>query len=202
MVCCLPDEEFHKGRRFPGGEGSVRYWAELSHEHDAGHRKDLEAWRQNSNLRAGTGPKAMLLAALDASREDLSMRIVLVPEDQVDTRRLVDEWTLKDLLGHLADWEFQCTAAIRQMAAGQRPEVDLGDDEDEWNRERAEARRSQSWPHVLSDFSKARGMLRAAIESASPESLARPVGSRWSADDTAYAWGSFCVAHERGHAAW
>lgn len=195
----VPDEELHRARRFAWGEASIRRWAELRFKHDAEHRLELEAWREALNPPEGVSPRPLLLAALRASRDELLALAARVPPSERETRLLAGEWTLKDICGHLADWETQCTHAIADMLAGRSPEVAFVDDEEIWNRGQAEARRAQPWEIVWRDLHAARAELLAVIEAATLEDLARIIPSYWTDQDSAYAWARFAVKHERAH---
>ena len=117
----MSDEEFHRLRRVGWGETSVRQWAQWRARHDAAHAADLSAWREAQGLGGTVGPKDVLSAALSAAREELLAAAALVPPEERASRPVCGEWTLNDVLGHVADWEWVGVEGLRHMAAGQSP---------------------------------------------------------------------------------
>ena len=180
----VSDEELHRARRFAWGEASIRRWVKLRYRHDTEHRLELEAWCEAVNPAEGVSPRPLLLAALRASRDELLALAGRVPVSERETRPLAGEWTLKDICGHLADWETQCAHAIADMLAGRSPEVAFVDDEEIWNRAQAEARRAQPWESVWRDLHAARTELLAVIEAATLEDLGRIIPSYWTPEDS------------------
>ncbi len=148
----LSDEELHRKRVFSWGEAAVREWAGWRARHDATHAAHLSAWRASRGDVEAFGPKEVLLAALDAARDELLTAASLVPVAERESRRVCGEWTLKDVLGHVADWELWFLRRLRQLFAGQAPDPNDAEDEDAWNRAHAEARRDQAWEAVWADF--------------------------------------------------
>jgi hypothetical protein len=195
----LSDEELHRSRTFTWGEASVRLWTQWRADHDATHAADLATWRQAQHLQGKTGPKAILLAGLTAGREALLAAAALVPVAERETRAVCGGWTLKDVLGHVADWEWLCVDAVRQMAAGHPPQVDYDGDLEAWNQAHVEARRDQPWEAVGADCHAARKALLEVLEGMSQADLSRRIPSRWSPEDTPYRWAQACLAHDREH---
>ncbi|MDT8283963.1 MAG: 3-oxoacyl-[acyl-carrier-protein] synthase III C-terminal domain-containing protein, partial [Thermovirgaceae bacterium] len=104
--------------------------------HDAAHAADLAVWREvqglQLQLQMGVGPRQILLAALTAAREALLAAAALVSPDERVSRPVCGEWTLKDVLAHVADWEWVGVEGLRHMAAGQQPQVEHIKDIDAW----------------------------------------------------------------------
>ncbi len=196
----LSDEEFHRQRRMPWGETSARVWTEWRARHDAAHTADMAAWRETLELESKTGPKDVLLAALVAAREELLAAAALIPPEERTSRPACGEWTLKDVLAHMADWEWLGVEALRYMAAGQPPQVEHVKDIDAWNRARAEARRDQPWDDVWADFYAAREALLKILEGMSQADLARSFPLPWGSKGTAYWSACVYIAHDREHA--
>ena len=59
----------------------------------------------SDNLELEEGAKAHLLASLNETRAKLLAAVSLVPDTERESRPVCGHWTLKDLLGHIADWE-------------------------------------------------------------------------------------------------
>ena len=202
-VSRLPEAEFHRLRCFPDsfeGQTSVREWTEWRARHDALHAADLVAWRETHRPTRGTGPGTILVAALAAAREELLTAAALIPGEERATRPVCGVWTLQDLLGHVADWEWVAVAGLEDMAAGRPLGVDLVTDFDAWNQAHAEARQGQSWERVGSDLHAARRQLVALLETMYEIGLYRRFSFPWGEEGTAYRWVRIFLAHERQHA--
>lgn len=197
----LTEEEFFQPRSFneydwcfDGGPLRVQW------EHDADHAGEIAAWRKSEGLKQGTGPKAVLSAVLAAAREELLAAAALVPSEARASRSVCGEWTVKDLIGHIADWEWFGAEGLRLMAAGRTPDVEPIDDFDTWNAAHAEARREQSWDTVVSDLHAARRALAGAVEEIGEAALTQSFPFPWGGKGTPYQWICVYVGHDREHA--
>ncbi len=118
------DEDMLRELQLTWGNPTALAWAERRYEHDAAHAADIERWRLTADLRPSAGPKAILLASLDASRAALMAAVELTPPDERATRLVLGDWTLKDVLGHVVDWEWWIADALRYISVGQAPQVE------------------------------------------------------------------------------
>lgn len=201
----LPVEEFFQSRRYDEYEWSFPDCLRVQWEHDAEHAQQVAAWREARGLKGEpwntqSGPKEVLLVALAAAREELLTAAALIPPHERTSRRVCGEWTLKDVLGHITDWEWLGVEGVRHMAAGQPPQVEHVEDVDAWNRAYVEARREQPWDEVWADLHAARRALLVALEEVDPVSMGRQFPAPWGEPCTPYAWVSMHVAHDREHA--
>jgi hypothetical protein len=178
----------------------VRRWTRWRAWHDASHASDLATWREAQDLGRSAGPKKVLLAALAAGREELLAAAALVPSEERASRPMCGEWTLKDVLGHMADWEWLGVKGLRLMAAGDAPLVEQIADVDTWNRDHAQARREQSWKKVWNDLHEARRALLEVLGKLSQADLARSFPSPWGPEITPYGWVRVYLSHDREHA--
>ena len=196
----IPDEEFHRLRRLPRRETSVRVWTQWRARHDAAHAADLAAWREAQGLERKIGPQVILLAALAVAREELLASAALIPPEERASRPVCGEWTLKDVLTHVTDWEWVGVEGLRHMAAGQSPQVEYIEDIDAWNQVHFEARHDQPWEMVWSDLHAARDALLEVLEGMSQTDLVRSFVFPWDPEGTSYQWVCVYLAHDRGHA--
>jgi predicted RNase H-like HicB family nuclease/uncharacterized damage-inducible protein DinB len=197
----LAVEKFFRRRAYAGLDWSFdSVPLPVQWEHDATHARQMAVWRQATGLVSGIGPKAILLAALAAARAELLSAAALVPASQAISRQVCGLWTLKDVLGHIADWEWLGVEGLRHMAMGQPPGVEPITDIDGWNRIRAQARRDQPWERVCADLTAARTALLAEVEGMAEEALARPFAFPWGGRGTPYQWICVYLAHDREHA--
>jgi predicted RNase H-like HicB family nuclease/uncharacterized damage-inducible protein DinB len=197
----LPEEEFFRQRSHDGDDWSF-YNApvRVQWEHDAGHAGEIADWRKATGAASETGCKAVLLAALDAARCELLDALDLVPEGERDSRRVCGQWTLKDLSGHITDWERFGAEGLRLMAAGQSPEVEPVEDIDAWNQVHVKARREQPWESVWEDLHTTRRSLLAVLEEMGEAELAQRFPFPWGPEGTPYQWATVFFAHDREHA--
>jgi uncharacterized damage-inducible protein DinB/predicted RNase H-like HicB family nuclease len=196
----LPDEEFYRLRRVPWGETSVCQWTQWRARHDATHANELAGWREEQGLERVSGPKAVLVAALDAAREELLAAAALIPPEERASRPVCGRWTLRDVLGHVADWEWVGVEGLRDMAAEQAPQVEHIADIDAWNQAHYEVRRDQPWEKVWADLHAARQALLEALSGISQAALDQSHPFPWGQEGTAHRWVSVFVEHDRGHA--
>lgn len=215
----LPEEEFFRPRSYAGWDWTF-YSVPLrvQWEHDAHHGERIAAWREAAGpaRRASpqqigdSGPKAVLLAALAAAREEL-LAAALVPDAEHASRLVCGRWTLKDVLGHVADWEWLGVEGLRHMAAGQAPQVEYITDIDAWNHAHAAARHGQPWQVVWDDLHAARQafleilerMGQAGLEQAFPFPGDAGIASMQAShggEGTPYQWVRVYVSHDRAHA--
>jgi uncharacterized damage-inducible protein DinB len=196
----LPEEAFFRHRSFEGEDWSFPGCVEVQWRHDAEHAAQVAAWREVEGLEGETGPQAVLLAALDAGREELLAAAALVPPEERASRPVCGVWTLKDVLGHVADWEWLCVEGLRHMAAGRPLQVDYDGDVEAWNQAHAAARRDQPWEAVWADFHAARQALLEVLEGMSQADLDRYFPTRWGSETTPYSWACIFLTHDREHA--
>jgi hypothetical protein len=78
--------------------------------------------------------KAAALKTLDDEYRNLHKAIEGLDEDQL-ARVWFDQWSVKDIIAHVAGWEREMTAAMERMARGERPTPEGTDysDSDAWN---------------------------------------------------------------------
>lgn len=194
------DAELQRELQLTWGSPTVRAWAERRYQHDADHAADLANWRQRAAISPAGGPKAVLLASLDASRAALMAAADLTPPEERTTRQIAGEWTLKDLLGHVVDWEWWIADALRYISAGQAPQVESYETIESWNQQHAAARLAEPWGAVWSDFRAAREALMAALAGISQAALAVRHPAPDAESRSAYGWAYIALEHDLEHA--
>ncbi|MCI0476414.1 MAG: ClbS/DfsB family four-helix bundle protein, partial [Anaerolineales bacterium] len=119
---------------------------------------------------------AQLLAVLDG-----------IPEEAMCKRPIVEWWTIKDVLGHIATWE---QVAIQFLAEYKQAGVPkpLGMDSDAainaYNKRAATLRRDWPLARVRAEFDAAHRDLLAAVETLSDADLAKQLPAPWEKGDT------------------
>jgi predicted RNase H-like HicB family nuclease/uncharacterized damage-inducible protein DinB len=197
----LPEEEFFRRRSYGGYDWSFDSTPlQVQWQHDAAHARELAVWRELEGLGRQAGSKAVLAAAMAAARDELLTAAALVPKDAQGSWPVCGEWTVKDLLGHIADWEWFGAKGLRQMADGQAPDVEPIGDLDAWNAAHVEARGGQAWDAVCEDLHAARRALREALEATGEAMLAHVFPFPWGPQGTPYQWVMVYIGHDREHA--
>ena len=194
------DADLQRQLQLTWGSPTVAAWVERLRQHDADHAIDIETWQKAPEIRASIGPKAILLASLDASRAALMAAVDLVPPDQRTTRLVLGDWTLKDVLGHVVDWEWWIADALRYISVGQAPQVESYETIESWNQQHAAARKTESWGAVWSDFRAARDALMAALAGISQDALAVRHPAPDAESRSAYGWAYIALEHDLEHA--
>lgn len=194
-------ETFYEARSYNGYDWTFpNAPLKVQWEHDAHHAKQIADWHERTEHKGKSGAKAVLLAALAAAREELLAAVALVPPEERSSRAVCGTWTLKDVLGHVADWEALGAVGLGQMAAGQAPCVEHVAGIDAWNAAHVEARRSQPWEQVWEEWREARRALKETIAGMSQADLERSYPFPWGLEGTPYQWTTVYVDHDRTHA--
>jgi uncharacterized damage-inducible protein DinB/predicted RNase H-like HicB family nuclease len=196
----LAEEEFFRGRRYGGWDWSFPGCMEVQWRHDADHAAQIAAWRADDVPVSGPAARSVLLAALAAAREELMAAVALVPEEQRTTRPLCGDWTLKDVLGHVGDWEWIGVEFFGSMAGGQPSEIQLVTDIDAWNASHAKACASHSWDAVCADLQASRQQLVEIVCLMSSADLMRSHQAPWGKVGASYDLICEYVSHDREHA--
>jgi hypothetical protein len=197
----LPIEELYRPRRYAGADWSFcSVPMRMQWQHDGEHIQELADWRAAEGLAEATGPMSVLAAALAASRDDLLAAADLVPSEVRDSLPVEGEWTLKDVLGHVADWELYGVEGLRQMAAGRPPQAGDLLDIESWNQSHALARQDQPWAEVSKDLRATRQALIEALATVTPAALDRSYDFPWGPRGTVYQWVCIWPGHDCDHA--
>ena len=105
-----------------------------------------------------------LLGELELERNQLLRNIETCRIRDIE-RPMIDEWSLKDIIGHVASWEAEVVSALRDVQEGRRPAIlDFEDDRtDAWNQDHAERKRSLTFWSVLEQLKAGRERLLAVV---------------------------------------
>ena len=185
----------------PWREASVWEFALWRARHDAIHTEPIRAWRDAHSSSCSHGPRSVLRAAMDAARSDLLRQIDCIPIDERDTRPIMGDWTLKDVLGHIADWDLYALKALRAIRESRLLPYVAESNVDEVNAQQVAARREQTWDQVWADLQSVRAKLINNLADWYDEQLARPVDYPFDWGRTAYGWFAGQTSeHDREHA--
>lgn len=119
-----------------------------------------------------------------------------LPDDVMTTRPVIDWWTLKDVMGHIAMWERVAIKFIGEYQRAGAP-TPLGLDDsalDAYNKRGAAERRDYSLARVRAEFDASSRDLVAAVELLTDAQLNAPLAAPWESGVTLerlIAWNSY-----------
>ena len=130
--------------------------------------------------------KADFLDRVRTARGQLNETISGLSEDQMSQDLVTAEWTVKDILAHIAAWQHETMLAIQRAAAGTEPDgTIITESVDAWNAARVAERRRLPLVDVMQEFHSAYDELLVALDAWPAETA--PLGpSGW--DETAQLW--------------
>ncbi len=182
-----------------GDKNIAWYVTTIVHQHDAEHAAQIRAGRGPSRP-DDVGPKILLQHALNTGRSALMALMDVVPAEQRESEPVTGEWTLKDVAGHIADWDEIVVKATLAMEANQRIAWEPIDYGEAWNQSHAAARRAQSWAHVWQNFLDVRGTVVTELaERVMEPDLGRLLPSLWGGEMSFYVCLAIPCRHDMEH---
>ncbi len=128
-----------------------------------------------------------ILKALKRDRTQLQAALEGLDEQIVTTVPVAGEWTIKDLLGHMAMWHQVALQFIADYhKTGVPKSLGLADDAavDAHNRREAERRRAWSVAQVGAELDSSYRELEAAVAALTDQQLHAPLPTPWESGDT------------------
>jgi hypothetical protein len=113
-----------------------------------------------------------LFARMELERNQLMRNIETCRIRDID-RPFIDRWSLKDIVGHVISWEAEFVTALREHAAGKRPQLSDFDHTsiDQWNEDHVERTRGLNFWSLLEQLHSGRERFLEALSSFSDEEL-------------------------------
>jgi hypothetical protein len=198
VLSTATDAQLVRPIHLPWRETSVWEFTRWRAYHDHTHARVIQSWRDRVKPELAPGPRSLLMATLDAGRDDLLRYLDCVSPDERHTRCLVADWTAQDLVGHIADWDRFAVQGLRAIRAS-RP-LPVVDNTDQVNAQQREARREQTWDQVWTDMHSIRAELADVLADWDEEQLARRMDYLFRWGRTPYGWVAMQVWHDREHA--
>ncbi|MBI4788318.1 MAG: DinB family protein [Chloroflexi bacterium] len=128
-----------------------------------------------------------ILHALEQDRVNLQTAIAEIPDEMLVTRPAIEQWNVKDLLGHIALWQQVAIQFIRDYRASGSPKgLGLKDDAavDEYNQRGAAFRRDWPLERVRAELDETQRELIAAVQALTDEDLNKPLPAPWDSTTT------------------
>ena len=120
-----------------------------------------------------------LRQAILAQRQRLDLAVSGLDRVTLETAPMCGEWSARDLVGHLHDWQTILLAAARYALGGPRP-IDVPiEDGQAFNTTRAAARMRERWPETKADFDASLEDALAWLSRLTPEQLTTSADYPW-----------------------
>ena len=115
-------------------------------------------------------------AVRQLEKEWTALRSVVesVPQEEVSAPGVVDDWSVKDILGHIAFWADRGAITLNASNTGNFDNVKFGEGDnwvDEWNAREAKARKNKPYKEIRGEWLTAHEHARKALEDATDETL-------------------------------
>lgn len=121
--------------------------------------------------------KADILRSLDHSWNKLHSAVDSVSENEMLAPGVTEQWSVKDLLGHIAFWANRAANTLAEVSAvrgDQVPGTSSQAETDQWNAREAAARKGKSLVELREEWERAHAAARAALEAFPEEKLDEP----------------------------
>ena len=110
---------------------------------------------------------------------DLDAILAAVPPERLDRDAATPGWTVKDHVGHLADWALEATRAIDVYHRRGHWLADPDEGVDAWNARMVEAARGERPDAAFDRYQRSRRALLDAVDTLSVDELRSPDGWSW-----------------------
>jgi uncharacterized damage-inducible protein DinB len=144
--------------------------------------------------------KDELLHQLAENRAVLWQAIADLPEEQIVSAPVIDAWTIKDAVGHIAYWEGVILDHVRESYTEGRPRPARDDENDDMiNAREAAKRKDRPWSRVRAEYENVRAALIGYVDRLSETDLAFQVPSPWRNEQRFYSVGQMIEEDAIGH---
>ncbi len=148
----------------------------------------------NTSSQLSQSNKAAFLERVRTARAELNQAISGLSEEQLTREAMVGDWSVKDVLAHLAAWTGEAAMAVERALRGEQVGALIIGSVDDWNARRVEERRRLPLVDVAQEFTETHDRLVAALEAAPDDQI--PLGpGGW--DESARLW--WLTEHDREH---
>ena len=121
-----------------------------------------------------TVDKAEILRGLDDAWSDIKSLVDSIPEPEKLQCGVVEEWSVKDLLGHMAFWANKASDDLKVLSSGMERAIETPGGEEavaEWNARETAARKDRPLADLEQEWLQSFASARTAFEVAPPEKL-------------------------------
>ena len=137
-----------------------------------------------------------LIQKLDEARSKLNVAL-----EQVNPQtELSPDWTVKDMLAHIAAWDRVCVDSLRILAAGEEPQVTVTQGIDAFNDKAAASCKNMSYAEVFQEFELTRQQLKTILDEIPAKLLSVEFIYPWGVLGTVSGVVHILAEHEEEHA--
>lgn len=149
-----------------------------------------------------TARRQMLAGQMSDGRERLIGSFEELSDEQLLQPGACEDWSVRDMLAHIAAWDRATTEAFRMMLAGERPHLlDLEDDEIQaFNMEHHAQTLDRSFEEVRAELDASREEMLGLLREIDNAALFAPAPGDEHADLSIASCISVQVAHDEEHA--
>jgi hypothetical protein len=143
--------------------------------------------------------KSDVLRSLDHSWNELHAVVDSMSEKEMLEPGVVEQWSVKDLLGHIAFWANRAANTLTEVSAGrgdQVPGTSSQAETDQWNARESAARKGKTLPELRAEWEQAHEAARAALEKFPEDKLDEPFEDH----TVVFSFGADTFAHYQEHA--
>jgi len=118
--------------------------------------------------------KSEMERQLDSEWQALRALVDSLTDDELQEPGVVEEWSVKDLLGHMAFWASKAAGDLKLLVAGRPDEIPTPGSEQataEWNARESAARRDRTLSHVRDELERSFADAAAALKETQDSSL-------------------------------
>jgi uncharacterized damage-inducible protein DinB len=142
------------------------YVIDVMVEHQRQHAAEIREWRQE--LEETIDPAAIKLM-LAQNVADFMNSLDQLSDSEVLKKNTVGEWSISDLVGHIADWELRMLKSARHIFDPSLPEVlPVSDRSDDWNVIMVAKRADKTWPENHHDLLETQTMTKEFLAGLKP----------------------------------
>ncbi len=141
--------------------------------------------------------KTALINRLDEARAGLESILPRVDRGAP----IYPDWTLKQMLDHIAGWDDAVIASLRAHLDGQTPDTPAERGINYYNAQTVSTRASLDFDHTFREFQASREMLKQIIREMPEEKLAEPLILPWGSKGTVSEVIEIFAHHEQEHTA-
>jgi hypothetical protein len=123
--------------------------------------------------------KETVVKNMESSWTALRSVIESVPEEELEAAGVVEEWSVKDIVGHLAFWDWRAATTLRAATANDPDSIPRGEGDnwvDEWNEREYKARKDKPFGDVRGEWIKSHEDVRRALEDTPESALDKKYG--------------------------
>lgn len=149
-----------------------------------------------------TARRQMLAGQLNDARERIINSYAGLTDEEMDQPGVAGDWSVRDILAHIAAWDREQTTAYRAMLDGERPDfLDLDlDGIEAFNQQHHERMDGMSVNDVVAEFLAAREEMLVLLREVDNTALFAPAPGDEHADLSIAACISVSVNHDEEHA--